>query len=101
MLSQEEIEAEIDEIIEEYGLESWIFNAIRELRRLRVHLALRDDNSEQQATRVVDQLVLVQRELIGLSELRLEEELRLGIEYAEGQASAYDYSTIPPSGDSD
>ena len=80
MLSHEEIDDIITDLLESVGIDSNFCKIIRDLSRARFQLAdSTEDDSGQKARKVISALAKVQRRLVEETDLRQERELATGI----------------------
>ena len=83
MLSHEEVDEIIRDLLESVGIESNFCKIIRELSSARHRLAgSTEDDSGQKAKKVIAALAKVQRRLVEETDLRQEQEVATGIELA-------------------
>ena len=100
MLSHEEVDEIIRDLLESVGIDSNFCKIIRELSSARHRLAgSTEDDSGQKAKKVISALAKVQRRLVEETDLRQEQELATGIELATGYIADADHlASIPSDG---
>ena len=100
MLSHEEIDDIITDLLESVGIDSNFCKIIRDLRSARFQLAgSTEDDSGQKTRKVISALAKVQRSLVEETDLRQERELATGIKLAAEKIEYADYlESIPSDG---
>ena len=93
MLTQQEIETIVVDLLNRLGFTSPLVNWLRDLDTRRIHLRREEslEISENLATVLIQKVAKIQKRLVQETELRLEEELNVAIESAIQAIIEWDY----------